>query len=136
MLSDEIIKILDALAERVGLVIDWTAENIIPYLEQLGGKYVSYEVTTSVVWLIFGITCLFIGKWLIKKTQCCYAKYKEDKYSWWDVAAIFVGIGAGIAIFIGIIVSMYQIFDIVTCLTFPEKIIIEELKMIYSSMNN
>ena len=49
MLSDEIIKILDALAERVGLVIDWTSKNVIPYLEQLSTKYINYEIATSIV---------------------------------------------------------------------------------------
>lgn len=134
--SDEIIKVLDALAEKFGMVIDWTSQNVIPYLEQLCGKYVNYEIATSVVWLIFGIICLFVGKWAIKKTKFCYNKYHEiSRYNYWDMAAVFVGIGAGITILTGIIVGMCQVFDIVTCLTFPEKIILDELKSIYTSMN-
>lgn len=133
--SDEIIKVLDALAEKFGMVIDWTSQNVIPYLEQLCGKYVNYEIVTSVIWLIFGIICLFVGKWSIKKTQYCYKRYKENKHSDWDVGAVFSGIGVGVAFLVGIIVIMCQMFDIATCLTFPEKIIFDELKSIYSSMN-
>ena len=66
-LSDEIIKVLDALAEKFGLVIDCTSQNVIPYLEQLCGKYVNYEIAISVVWFILSIILLFIGKWLIEK---------------------------------------------------------------------
>lgn len=30
--SDQIINVLDALCEKFGLVIDWTSENVVPYL--------------------------------------------------------------------------------------------------------
>lgn len=136
-LSDEIIKVLDALAEKFGMVIDWTSQNATPYLEQLCGKYVNYEIVTSVIWFIFGIVCIFVGKCGIKKTKQYYNKYKETiRMNDWDVAAIFAGIGTGVAFFVGVIVIMAQVFDIATCLTFPEKIILDELKSIYTSMNS
>lgn len=34
-MSEEVIKILDALAEKFGLAIDWTSANVLPYLQQL-----------------------------------------------------------------------------------------------------
>ena len=34
-MSEEIIKVLDALAEKFGVAVDWTSANVIPYLEQL-----------------------------------------------------------------------------------------------------
>lgn len=37
-MGEEIIKVLDALAEKFGLAIDWTSNNVIPYLETLCGK--------------------------------------------------------------------------------------------------
>lgn len=43
-MSEEVIKILDALAEKFGLAIDWTSANVLPYLQQLCGKYVTYEI--------------------------------------------------------------------------------------------
>lgn len=135
--SDEIIKVIDALAERVGVVIDWTSQNATPYLEQLCGKYVNYEIVTSVIWFIFGIVCIFVGKYGIKKTKQYYNKYKETiRMNDWDVAAIFAGIGTGVAFLVGVIVIMAQVLDITTCLTLPEKIILDELKSIYTSMNS
>ena len=132
--SDEIIKVLDALAEKFGMAIDWTSQNVIPYLEQLCGRYINYEIVTSVIWLILGIICLFGGKWGIKKVQYCYKRSKEDKWSNWDVGAIFTGIGVGLVILTGVIVIVCQLFDIATCVIFPEKIILDELKSIYSGM--
>lgn len=51
--SDQIIQVLDNLCEKFGLAIDWTSENVIPYLTTLCTKLVSYEIWTSVAWLAF-----------------------------------------------------------------------------------
>lgn len=134
-MSKEVIKILDALAEKVGLAIDWTSANVLPYLQQLCGKYVTYEIATSIVWILVGICLLFVGKYLIKKTKQYWKKYKEEaSYSDDDAMAILFGILAGFVIFGGIAVILCQTFDIVTCITFPEKIIIEKLQLIYSNL--
>ena len=133
-MSEEIIKVLDALAEKFGLAVDWTSTNVIPYLEQLCGKYVNYEIVTSVVWLILGVISLFVGKYGINKTKYCYNRYKEEIYSDWDIGSIFAGIVTGIVLLTGVIVIICQVFDIVICLTFPEKIILDELMSIYGTM--
>lgn len=133
-MSEEVIKILDALAEKFGLAIDWTSANVLPYLQQLCGKYVTYEIATSVVWMLVGICLLFIGKYVVRKAKYCWGKHKEDRRSNYDMATVWLGILAGCVIVGGIIVILYQTFDIVTCITFPEKIIIEELRSIYSSL--
>lgn len=136
-MSEEIIKVLDALAEKFGLAVDWTSANVIPYLEQLCGKYVNYEIATSAIWLLFGIACLIFGRVLSKKIRYCFDKSdgmdEDNGYSWGCVGA---AIGFGVLTIIGLIVVMTQVFDIATCFTFPEKIIIEELKSIYTSMNS
>lgn len=133
-MSEEIIKILDALAEKFGLAIDWTSANVLPYLQQLCGKYVTYEIVTSVVWMLIGVCLLFVGKYAIGKAKQYWKKYEEDTYSDFDVATIILGILAGCVIIGGIAVILCQTFDIVTCITFPEKIIIEELQSVYSSL--
>ena len=133
-MSEEVIKILDALAEKFGLAIDWTSANVLPYLQQLCGKYVTYEIATSIVWMLIGICLLFVGKYAIGKAKQYWKKYKEDTYSDYDVATVILGILAGCVIVGGIIVILCQTFDIITCITFPEKIIIEELQSVYSSL--
>ena len=134
-ISQEIINVLDALCEKLGMVIDWTAENILPYFEMLCGKFVNYELATSVIWLIFGIVLAFLSKPLFKKGKEFYKKHEEKGgYSDWDIAGFFTYVGAFLFIFIGVSVVMTQLFDITTCLTFPEKILMEELQTIYNSM--
>ena len=97
-MSEEVIKVLDALAEKFGIAIDWTSANVFPYLQQLCGKYVRYEIVTSIVWMLVGICLLFIGKYVIGKAKYCWGKYKEDWHSDYDMATIGLGILAGCVI--------------------------------------
>ena len=135
-MSEEIIKVLDALSEKFGLTVDWTSANVIPYLEQLCDKYVNYEIATSVVWIMLGLLFFIVG-------IICYKivyKHKDWGVTYYDTISddysgrglIYFGV---ISIFVvASLMVITQIFDIVTCFTFPEKIIIEELKSIYASM--
>lgn len=135
-MSEEIIKVLDALAEKFGLAVDWTSANVIPYLEQLCGKYVHYRIATSVIWLLFGIIVGVIGfaiyKYVNKNKELGIVRYKILNDDYFVRVLIYCGVIGVFVISVAIIMS--QVFNIATCLTFPEKIIIEELKSVYSSM--
>lgn len=139
-MSEEIIKVLDALGEKFGIAINRASENVMPYLQQLCNKYVTYEIATSVVWLLVGICSLFIGKYLIEKAKQYWKKYEyeeeENKYSDFDIIAIVFRMLAGCVIIVGIIVILCQTFDIVTCVTFPEKMLIEEMQSIYKTLQS
>lgn len=43
-MSTEIIKILDAICDKFGIAIDWTSQNAMPYLEQVGEHIIQYEL--------------------------------------------------------------------------------------------
>ena len=135
-MSEEIIKVLDALADKFGLAVDWTSANVVPYLEQLCGKYVNYEIATSVVWIMLGLLFFIVGiicykiVYKHKDWGVTYHEFISDDY--FMRGLIYIGV---ISIFVvASLMVITQIFDIVTCFTFPEKIIIEELKSFYASM--
>ena len=105
-MGDEIIKVLDALCEKFGIVIDWTSANVFPYLEELCGKFIKWEIGTSIAWIAIGIIVIILTGIGIK--------FFRD-----EVAKCFC-IGIMICAFICV---GKQVFDIVTCCTFPEKAI-------------
>lgn len=116
--SDQIIKVLDNLGQKFGLAVDWTQSNIAPYVQQLGQKIVNYELWTSVVWITLMIIFL-IG--LIISLKKSIKGYKNaDRYA--NFEWIFLCIFSTLGIVISVIVIITQVFDIVTCLTLPEKI--------------
>lgn len=135
-MSDEIIKVLDVLCEKFGIVVDWTSNNIVPYLQQLSEKYIRYEISTSIVWIILCITLLGIAiRFGISTTIKCMKKYTELlRNNDWDIAAILCGLVSGIFILVSVIVIIVQCFDIITCITLPEKMIFQEVQTIYNSM--
>lgn len=110
--SAQIIEVLDFLGEKFGIAFDWTSDNILPYVEQLCGKIVKWELCTSIAWIVIAVvltTATIIGAFVI------------DEESFWIVAVI--------VFFIGTLVICVQIFDIVACNTFPEKVILNYIKM-------
>ena len=126
-MSKEIIEVLDALSERLGMSIDWTQNNIIPYLQEICDKYVNYEIATSIVWIVVGIILLIVAVLVIKKLNTDNDLEDDDIFLLIIVTAV-----CGIT---GIWIVLTQVFDIVTCYTFPEKIIIEKLIQIKKNMN-
>lgn len=48
-MSDEIIKILDDLGQRFGIAIDWSSQNVMPYLQDLVRRFTTYEIATSIM---------------------------------------------------------------------------------------
>lgn len=125
--SEQVIEVLNALCDKFGLAIDWTAANILPYLEVLCGKFITYEIVTSiatialtfVIWLTFLIVTRIFWK------RADFNRWELDFY---QVAAM-IGIGCTIIASIVLIVNLcIQTYDIITALTFPEKIILEEVQ--------
>jgi hypothetical protein len=41
-ISNEIIEVLDHLSEKFGVVINWSSENVMPYVQELCGKYINW----------------------------------------------------------------------------------------------
>lgn len=115
-MSEEIIKVLDDLAERFGVAIDWTSKNVTPYLQELFDKFIAWELWTSVVWGGFALLFIIPGIVIITKS------IKELKKENCDVDIAVPGFIVAMGLLIlGMIILMCQIFDIVTCVTFPEK---------------
>ena len=133
-MSDEIIKILDDLGRRFGIAIDWSSENVLPYIRDLMSRYVNYETMTSVVWIVVALIAIIwcsIGIPAINK----YANEVLENYpdsEWvvgkWLMIWIFI-----ITIGCFIICIICQVLDIVTCYTIPEKIIFEYLNCLLSN---
>ena len=111
-MSEEIIKVLDDLSKRFGVAIDWSAENVLPYAQALFQKFVNYEIWTSVFWVVL---CLSVIILIISKIKWI----NENDY---DGLLMTAAILASIVSFIVVAV---QTLDIITALTFPEKLLFD-----------
>lgn len=109
--SEQIIEVLNYLGEKIGVTIDWTAENVLPYIEDLCVKFITWEISTSYAWIaIAGCVMVLTLIFAIIINRFCY----WDGFEW----VIFTCIAIAAIAVIGT-----QIFDIIECKTFPEKAI-------------
>lgn len=123
-ISNEIIKVLDALYEKFGIVIDWTSTNILPYLETLFGKFIKWEIASSIFTMVFWILLAGIA-WLIAIPLIKKSNNNDwdFDYSGWPWVAIFIIIAACIFTIVAVININMQSYDICEAVNFPEKAI-------------
>lgn len=118
--SDEIIKVLDYLGQKIGVTIDWTSKNVLPFVEQLCEKYISWEIATSLLWGFLGIVLFIIGLCFIRPAKNAWGKDSDTSVVCWIITIALVIAGVSIA--------LTQGFDIIECKTFPEKAIYDYIK--------
>lgn len=82
-MANEIIKVLDELGKRFGIAIDWSAENVLPYIEDLGTRFIMYRNYMAILWIFISIIMFVSGIVLVRKI----VKYmKSDNYDEYDDA--------------------------------------------------
>ena len=132
MKADEIIKVLNDLCEKFGIAIDWSSKNVLPYIQKLGERIVAYELWTSVIWIIVNLL-LFIGSVIVfvKVTKWSNSENFDvndcEQIVWLCWVATVGGMIACFCFMVG------EVFDIVICLVFPEKVIMESCMEIYNT---
>lgn len=122
-MENKVVEVIDALCGKFGIAIDWTSENIVPYLQDLMEKSVKYEFWTSIVWVVvFGIFMVIgiLAGHFFSKADFIDMDFNDD------FVFVFLIYSVPIVLFIGITIS--QCMDIVTCLTFPEKIFLDTIQ--------
>lgn len=127
-MSNEVIKILDDLAKRFGVVIDWTSKNVIPYVKNLGERIIKYNLANSIIavvtQLLIIVIIIVVGIKVHNYLQKAFIKKYGEKDMFITCMSIFFCITVILIIFTG---TYEQIQNIISCLYFPEKIIYETI---------
>lgn len=124
-LSAQVITVMDALCEKIGIAVDWSQQNVLPYFQELIGKFITYEIATSAVWICLVLIGMFAS------FKGCKFLYNKSINDWHDEGGIVVAVVLGLGMtLIGTVVFIEQVFDIVTCITLPEKIIFDMISQL------
>ena len=115
-MSDAIIKVLNELCDKFGIAIDWTSDNVVPYLQDLMVRYSKYVCYTSIMWLVIGLIIMVVFAVLL---------YKHLKQ---DYAEGFIVFLLGCGILLGAWDVVNQVIDIIEITIIPEKVIIEDIR--------
>ena len=119
--SEQIIQVLDALCAKFGIVIDWTATNVMPQLEVLCEKFIRFEIWTSVFWMVFVAVSLSVC-WIVfgaTRKGAITQNYNVDYLA--PSVNIVAGVCGAIMILAFFAVCGTQTYDIIEAVTFPEK---------------
>ncbi len=129
--SDQIIAVINDLCAKFGIAIDWTADNVMPYIEDLCGRYIQYEVQSSIAWCVIMLSATLIAGivWgvsaIVDAISC-----SGDDVNYIRVISMTI---FWILLVVSILVCACQAFDIITCNTVPEKVIIEYIESLINS---
>ena len=117
--SSEIIEVLDYLGEKFGIAIDWTSNNVLPYLQALVDKFIKWEISTSILWIAIAAFIIVMTITLINLKG--FREINEETYGmlWVPVGLLILGF---------FVVICVQIFDIIECNIFPEKVLYDFIK--------
>ena len=133
-MNKEILEALNQLTDKFGIAVDWSSQNALPYLRDLMGRLVRYEIITSVVWLIVGALFVLSAIWWLKFIKYARKKYEEiGHFNDWDIAANVAAFAMIIVVLLGIIIVICQINDIIQCVVLPEGIILKYIKGVTAS---
>ena len=110
--SSQFIEVLDALCDKIGIAIDWTSQNVVPYATDLAARIVTYEILTSAAWIVIA-AIVFLIAWKMTKNLCKVDAFDDGWFLGWGIRIV-----AGILCFgeIG-----FEVFDIIEAVALPEK---------------
>lgn len=139
-MTDGIIKVIDNLAAKFGMVIDWTSSNVVPYLQELADRFIQYEIATSYAYI--GIMVALCGVfWILAVSYYRHLK-KSEGDDWYGLDGLDEGpyflviilhvIAVGLSI-AALIVTCVQIFDIIEAKFIPEKTIYDYIQRAMNS---
>lgn len=147
-MSEEIIKVFDYIGEKLGIAIDYTQENIQPYLEDLWYRFITYEIVVHSIWVLIGLVGIVICSYLIIRYFKAGKKlandivdplyymvekhsyYPHEEYVTYRDSGMFLLIAAVSIAVILIPITIWQISDLIELLIIPEKIVLQLIKTI------
>lgn len=139
-MSAQIIEVLNDICKKFGIAVDWTSKNIQPYLKELMAKCVNYKLATDIIWLVVGIVLLIIGGVLLRFAFNNRRKYLEINDYYERIHSNLDETACGQIIFgvtcigIAVVLTLYFTINLITCVTFPEKIILDMVRSYFGNM--
>ena len=145
--SEQFKEIFELICEKIGVVIDWSQENVVPYVMDFFKRYVAYNIVEEILLILFSIV-LIVGvviffKVIIKDRARCESKKKDTAF--WDYYSynknVDAGFGAvfsfvfGGTILVGAIVMFCcGISELLKWCFVPEFQIVEKISYLISTM--
>ena len=127
-MSNEFSKALDALGEKFGIVIDWTQQNVQPYVQDLIQRAVKYRMAVDIITLVTMIILLTFAIIILSKNVTKIEFYDDGTLCEGSELELILTVLSSIVAFVAIITIPIEIANICQCYYLPEISFIKELQ--------
>lgn len=79
-MSEEIIKTLEYIGSKFGMAIDWSAENVWPYVMDILGRYRTMSIINKTILLVVCLSIMVIAVVLVVKSVRGYIAHDKTWY--------------------------------------------------------
>lgn len=117
--SDQVIAVLNDLCTKFGIAVNWSSENVLPYLKELMAKYIGYKTYLSIFFIFVDVLIIVISAFLI--WWVTKIPWVRDTQNLVTVIILIVCLCAFVAL-------IYNASCLIAVETFPEKLIINEIQ--------
>ena len=127
-MDNELAKVFDKIAEKFGIVVDWTQKDVLPYIQDLMQQYRNLEIIQDVIAIIICTLIVISGIFLIK--HICKAGNKSVFRDYDNDISVF---GLAVIVFYGatlivcIPISVVTINDMLRWIFVPEAQFLEDI---------
>ena len=121
--SEQIIEVLNYLAEKFNIAINWSVDNIVPYIQDIMERYRAYAITNNSIWLGIGIICIIVSIFLSFKLKKKYNEWKNDAENDEEDVCLFTAILAvaiGVLIITGVVMIAINLTSLLKWCFIPE----------------
>ena len=135
-MSEQIIKLLEHMGDKIGVVIDWTQENVMPYVEDLVRRFITLNIVECILGIVlflgFGGVAAIMWKFYCRgKETAIKNKHSNAIYDYYsvgpEIGGMFLIVGIIVSILIAIIGIVINISELVKWIIVPEFQIVEEV---------
>lgn len=132
-MSSEIIEVLNALCEKLGVAVDWSAQNVLPQFYDLMDRYSRYmiarnvsEIVLSMMFIVLSIVAMRITYKSYKSNgwaKTCYVSdYYTDPVECCEISKMaWAIIGVSISVFlVAFFVIVVRFGGLIQCVMIPD----------------
>lgn len=130
-MSDGIIKILDNVCEKFGIVVNWSSDNVVPYIKDVMERFVRFRVAESVFYIILGVLSLCslfviyrLLKWCNRNSHEYAKRYTRSANMYRLMFVVLLSLFILFSVS-GVLMVLINIHSIIELKTIPEKAFID-----------
>ena len=129
--ANSFITVLDELCKKFGLVVDWTQQNVQPYVQELMGRIIKYEIFKNVLGIVISVLILtlvgFCIRAIIKNYKNKVEGYGGESYRI-DMFDYVPSLLLTLPMLIGFLILIGSLISLVKCITVPELVFLQMLQ--------